>query len=336
MPTALIVVPSLIVAAVLVVSGVAKLRTPDDEADWADLGVPAALRRRWLMRVHPIAEIVLALALLLLGGVLGVAAGLVATVVFGVYLVMIWRAKRRTPDASCACFGERKPITTHTLLRNGWLVLLSLLATLGIGVTPIVGGVLAEVLPSQWSWLLALAAVAVTFVLVHQPGDATSRSVETSGGDVVAAAVGDEDLEDYVRTRTPAVPVQLADGTTVSLRNLAARAPILLLAVSETCGSCTPVIESAPAWRELLPEVSVRLLVKASPEQSTLTSTEEPQTLHDPKGYVRDSIAEWPTPTAVLLGADGLLAGGPVSGHPDIERFVADIYESLHGIRPPA
>jgi hypothetical protein len=42
------------------------------------------------------------------------------------------------------------------------------------------------------------------------------------------------------------------------------------------------------------------------------------------------------TPSAVLLGMDGLLAGGPVVGHPDIETFVADIYESLHGVRPDA
>ena len=56
--------PALIVVGVLLVSGIAKLRTPDDEAGWAELGVPAALRRPWLMRLHPIAEIVLAAALL--------------------------------------------------------------------------------------------------------------------------------------------------------------------------------------------------------------------------------------------------------------------------------
>ncbi|WP_309127672.1 MauE/DoxX family redox-associated membrane protein [Microbacterium sp.] len=330
MPMALTITPALIVAAVLLVSGVAKLRTPDDEAGWTELGVPAALRRGWLMRLHPFAEIALALALALLGGVLGVLAAVAATLLFAVYLVMIWRARKQTPDASCACFGERKPITVRTLLRNGWLVLLSGLAAATIGVSPLLGGVVALALPN-WSWLLALAAVAVTFVLVHQPAPSASSPDDTS----VPAPTAADDLDDYIRTRTPAVPVQLGDGTTVNLRTLSARAPILILAVSETCGSCTPVIESAEHWRTLLPEVSVRLLLRATPEQSTLTSSVEPQTLHDPQGYVRDSIAEWPTPTAVLLGADGLLAGGPVSGHPDIQEFVADIYESLHGVRPP-
>ncbi|MDQ0613756.1 putative membrane protein YphA (DoxX/SURF4 family) [Microbacterium sp. W4I4] len=323
MHLALTITPALIVAVVLLVSGIAKLRTPDDEAGWEELGVPAALRVPWLMRLHPIAEIVLALGLLLLGGVLGVLAAIVATLLFLVYLVMVWLAKRRTPDASCACFGARKPITGRTLLRNGWLALLSVLAAVGLSAAPLFGGVLA--MPAAWPWVLALAAVAVTFVLIDQPDD-----VEPP-----VAAVED-DVEEYIRVRTPAVSLTLGDGSAVNLRTLAARQPILLLAVSETCGACRPVIESAPRWRELLPELSVRLLVRTMPEQSPLTSAEEPQTLHDPYDYVRSSIADWQTPTALLLGIDGLLAGGPVTGEPAIEEFVGDVYESLHGIRPPA
>ncbi|GAA3930456.1 MauE/DoxX family redox-associated membrane protein [Microbacterium soli] len=353
MPTALTIAPALIVAAVLLVSGVAKLRTPDDEAGWAELGVPAALRRAWLIRLHPIAEIVLAACLLLLGGVLGVLAAAVSTVLFLVYLVMVWLARRRTPDASCACFGERTPITTRTLLRNGWLVLLSALVLVGIGAAPLWGGAVAAAfadLPVVWPWLLALAGVAVTFVLTGRSSSAAGAVEEADGGTGAAAgggasagvaagdgiAVDDDGLADYIRTRTPAVPVQLGDGTTENLRTLAGREPILLLAVSETCGACEPVIEGAPRWRELLPEVSVRLLLRSSPDQSALTSAEEPQTLHDPDDYVRGSIAEWRTPTAVLLGVDGLLAGGPVTGVEAIEDFIGDVYESLHGVRPPA
>lgn len=332
----LTIAPALIVAAVLLVSGIAKLRAPDDEAGWAELGVPAALRKPWLMKLHPVGEIVLAVALLVLGGMLGVLAAVGATLLFIVYLVMIWRARSRTPDATCACFGERKPITVRTLLRNGWLVLLSVAMLSGIGSLPVIGGVLV-VAVQQWPWLLALAAVAVTFVLVHQPDGAASASAgPTEGASASVDLPADDELGDYIRTRTPAVPVQLADGTTANLRQLSMRKPMLLLAVSETCGSCTPVIERAGAYRELLPELSVHLLLRTAYDQSTLASTEEPQTLHDPHDYVRGSIAEWPTPTAVLLGADGLLAGGPVSGHPDIEAFVADVYESLHGVRPPA
>ena len=328
---------TLILIGVLVVSGIAKLRTPDDAAGWEALGIPAVLRRTWLIRLHPIAELVLAAALLLLGGPLGTAAAVVAVLLFAAYLVMVWRARRQTPDASCACFGERRPITGRTLLRNGWLTLLAVACAATIGALPPFGGVVVLAV-AFWPWTVALAAVAVTFVLVqeHSPGDAGPAPATGSGlPGAVGSAVGDDaELEDYLRARTPAVPVQLGDGETVNLRELAAQKPLLLLFVSETCGSCTPVIESADAYRALLPEVSVRLVLQMRPEDSTLTSAEEPQTLHDPHRYASGSIGDFYTPTAVLLGMDGMLAGGPVTGSGAIAEFVDDVYESLHGERP--
>ncbi|MGN8027008.1 MauE/DoxX family redox-associated membrane protein [Microbacterium sp. 22242] len=324
--------PTLIVAAVLIASGAAKLRAPDDAAGWEALGIPAGLRQSWLIRLHPYAELLLAAALMLLGGALGIAAAVVAVLLFAAYLVLVWRAKGRTPDASCACFGARRPITTRTLLRNAWLLLVALASLLTIGSAPLWGGVIRAAL-LQWPWIVLPAAAVVTFWLIGDPGSeapaAEPRREPGEGGD-------GEGIEDYLRLRTPAVPVQLADGTTVTLRDLAARQPILLLSVSEGCGSCTPVIESLDAYRALLPEVSVRFLLQADPEHSALTSTDEPQTLHDPHKYFGLSLADvWFTPTAVLLGADGLLAGGPVMGAEEIAEFVDDVYESLHG-RPPA
>jgi hypothetical protein len=40
------------------------------------------------------------------------------------------------------------------------------------------------------------------------------------------------------------------------------------------------------------------------------------------------------TPTAVLLGTDGMLAGGPLAGSTAIEEFVADIEAQLAEARP--
>ena len=82
--------------------------------------------------------------------------------------------------------------------------------------------------------------------------------------------------------------------------------------------------------------MDVRLLIGRPPNESRLTERDEPQSLHDPDEYVRGSIEDWPTPTAVLLGADGLLAGGPVSGDRGVGGFVRDVYESLHGVPPRA
>lgn len=337
MGTAIIVLAiasTLILVGVLVASGIAKLRTPDDAAGWAELGIPAPLRKAWLIRLHPWAELALAAALLLFGGWIGILAAVVAVLLFAAYLVMVWRAKNRTPDASCACFGERRRITVRTLLRNGWLVLLAAVAAAGIGLLALFGGVLLLAV-AQWPWTLALAAVAVTFVLVREEGSEPVAVDSTSATILPGAA--DDGLEDYLRTHTPAVPVRLGDETMTTLRELSRSEPVLLLAVSETCGSCTPVIESVDAYRDLLPEVSVRLLLQNLPGASALRSVEEPQTVHDPDRYVGLSFSDgWFTPSAVLLGADGMLAGGPVTGSASIAEFVGDIYESLHGERPPA
>jgi hypothetical protein len=325
-------------AGVFVASGIAKLRRPDDLAGWQELGVPAVFRRRWLIALHPWGELALALALAVLGGILGLLASVVAVALMGAYLWIVIRAKRTDADSSCACFGTRKPITGVTIARNAWLTLLALAAASVIWITPLFGGAVAVAVVSAdaWPWLLALAVAAVTVAFILWSEESGEASTATEQSETLSASnAGSDDEEDYIRTRTPAVPVTLANGETVNLRTLSMQGPILLLAVSETCGSCTPVIEAAPAWRSLLPELDVRCLLRHEPDAG-LTEHAEPQSLHDPEGYVRDSISDWGTPTAVLLGRDGLLAGGPVTGTDAIAEFVADVYENLHGERPPA
>jgi hypothetical protein len=141
--------------------------------------------------------------------------------------------------------------------------------------------------------------------------------------------VADDELEDYLRTPTPAVPVLLADGTETDLRALSSQRAQLLLFVSETCGSCTPVIESAQVWRTAMPQLDVRLVVGSAPESSGLASRDEPQTLHDVRRAVRDSFVMQGTPAALLVGADGYLAGGPVAGSTSVAAFVEEIQGQL-------
>ncbi|MET0782580.1 MAG: MauE/DoxX family redox-associated membrane protein [Microbacterium sp.] len=316
----------LTLAAVFVASGIAKLRRPDDVQGWTELGVPASLRRAWLVRLHPWGELALGAALALLGGMLGLLAALVSVVLMAAYLWLVARARRQTPDASCSCFGERRRITVVTVVRNAWLTALAVAAAAVIWMTPLFGGA-ALIGLADLGWLAALAIAAVTVGVILWPEGGENATDTTPAVEPVTVASVEE--LDYVRTRTPAVPVTLADGSTINLRELAARRPLLLLAVSETCGSCTPVIDSTSKWRRLLPEVDVRFLVMLTPEVSQLTEVAEPQSLHDPHGYVRGSIADWSTPTAVLFGADGWLAGGPISGADAITEFVEDIRASL-------
>ena len=331
MPVALSIAIPLVLAAVLISSAVAKFRTPDDLAGWRELGVPASLRREWLRRVHPWAELLLGAALALLGGWLGLAAALVAVALMVSYTILVARVLARSESASCACFRTRKGVTRVTVVRNIWLTMLAVTTAAVIWATPLFGGALAAGIP-QFAWLVALAAAAVTTALVLWP-DGPAAATETPPATAPGGSAVDDEL-DYIRTRTPAVPVMQADGTVVNLRTLAARKPILLLAVSSMCGACESVVAKRGEWRELLPEVDVRLLLAEPADLSPWTEHDEPQSLHDVEDYVAGSIENWGTPTAVLLGADGMLAGGPITGDLGVARLVDDIYESLHGERP--
>lgn len=329
MVVALAVALPLVLSAVFVVSAAAKLRSPDDLSGWAEIGVPSPLRTKALLRLHPWAELALGFALAFLGGIPGVIAGFVGTGVMAVYLWLVARVRGASEDASCSCFGSRRPVTALTVVRNSWLLGVAVAATAVIWANPIWGGaVLAGT--QNLGWVVGFAVAALTVAVILWP-DRPEESV-TPNVPGVPGAEGDDQL-DYVRTRTPAVPVTLADGTAANLRDLTSRRPMLLLAVSEFCGACVAVIESAPRWREMLPEVDVRLMTTMPPQESRLTDLTEPQSLHDPHNYVRGSIGEWATPAAVLLGADGLLAGGPVSGDREVNAFVEDIHESLRAMR---
>lgn len=337
MPDAFAIALPLVLAAVLVASASAKLRIPDDIDGWADLGVPTVLRREWLRRLHPWGELLLGAAIAVFGGWLGLIAALVAVALMVGYTVLVARVAARPVDTSCACFGARRRVTRITVLRNVWLTVVAVATAAVIWTTPLIGGALAVGIP-QFPWLVSLAVAAVTTALVLWPepagGTVATAPPLAARASAGAGAAGSDGELDYVRTRTPAVPVSLADGTVVSLRKLAERKPILLLAVSSMCGPCETTVGQLPAFRALLPEVDVRLLLAEPIGMSPYEEHTEPQSLHDVGDYVSASIGDWATPTAVLLGVDGMLAGGPVTGTLAIERFVDDIYESLHGDRP--
>ena len=326
MPVALCLTAPILLAGVLVVSAIGKLRAPARSGDaFAAMGVPGWLDRPWVATAHPWAEIALAVLLLTAPGPLGLVAAVLVGLLMLVYLALVVRALRLPVDVDCACFGgfggER--VTVGTAVRNLWLVLLALVsvACAGSG-APFVSQIGALEAGEGW-WLLSLPAAAVTVWLVlGTGGDADAATA--------AASQGDEYLEgDFLRSRTPAVPVTLADGTRTTLRELSQARAQLLVYVSEGCGSCQDVIAAVPRWQQELPQVDVRLVLAASPEVTQLTSTDEPLSVHDTEMFVWDSFDMGGTPSAVLLGADGLLAGGPVRGNRAVPEFVAEIRHEL-------
>jgi hypothetical protein len=320
---ALFIAP-IILAVVLAVSAVGKLRGPAASSEaFRDLRVPTPLARPLVITSLPWAELLLALLLVVAGGWLGIVASVGALALFTAYLLLVARALGFEESVDCACFGEFAPgrITRRTIVRNAWLLVLA-----GVALAAAIMG------PSPWSLLAgsttalstvaaAVAAALTTYLVAGQSG---------ARGEAATAPSDDaEDLEDYLRAPIPALPVTLADGTESDLRTLSGERAQLLLFVSEICGSCEDIIAAAPGWREAMPQIDVRLVVSVAPEMSALTSSQEPLSLHDLAHRLPPSFGFRATPSALLLGADGFLAGGPVTGSVAVPDFVEEIVAQL-------
>ncbi len=307
-------------------SAVGKLRTPDRARDaFTAMGVPSWLNRPIVVRAHPWAEIALAALLLVVPGPLGVVVAAAVLLLMLVYLALVVRALRSPVDVDCACFGSlgSDRVTGLTVWRNVWLSALAGVALWcsfeGQPVAARLGGLGA----SEWWWVVGAAAAGLTAALVLHAAPQAGPDMESD------ETVWGEDEGDYVRSRTPAVPVTLADGSIQTLRQLSKERAQLLVYVSEGCGSCQDIIAAVPQWQRELPQIDVRFVVAVPPEVTKLTRTDEPLSVHDTDKLVWDSFGLRGTPSAVLLGADGLLAGGPVVGSVGVPEFVEEIAREL-------
>lgn len=133
---------------------------------------------------------------------------------------------------------------------------------------------------------------------------------------------------DYIRTPIPAIDLLRADGTLVGLRDLVAKRAVLLVFVPRDPVAEMTTLTLLPRWQAQLPRLRV-VAVRRSPAQSTPSPDAPLDCLFDPDWRATGLFGDVTVPTAVLLGADGLLAGGPVGGTDAVARFVADIASQL-------
>ena len=113
------------------------------------------------------------------------------------------------------------------------------------------------------------------------------------------------------------------------LSDLTRRGAVLLVFVSAGCGSCRPVIERIPRWATDLAPVRV-IGVVTHPIAATIAVAPglEGHLMHDVQGATIRTFGV-ATPGAVLLGGDGLLAGGPVVGGHEVIAFVEEVRAEL-------
>ncbi len=313
------------VAVVLFVSGWAKVGdVTGTRLAFVAMKVPAVLTRNSVVRALPFAELLLGCALLLTWGWVLAVVGAATTVLFLVYAVLVGRVLRSGDSVECHCFGTLgdDTITTSTLARNLVLVVLAAIATgfgaAGSGVVPAA----QDLQGSDWWWPVMTALVVLTALLIVRPGQAVEEEL-----------ADDEEMEDYLRQPVPIGFLEDKDARRVQLRDLAHQRPQLLVFMSTSCGACDIVAEWLPSFTERLEIVGINTIFTEPLDTVSEGKINGSTAWFDPDNAVTDLFAAG-RPAAVLFGADGMLAGGPVLGAKDIEGFVDDIVAELEAVPP--
>ncbi|NHN56121.1 hypothetical protein G9U51_10065 [Calidifontibacter sp. DB0510] len=330
-----LVVPAVLLALVLVASGLLKARdTRTAEDAFVSLRLPAVLRRLRAPLLLPYAELVLAALLLLTPAPLYAAVAVATLLLFLAYAVVVARALRFPEPVECSCFGRlgTGEITGRTLVRNGLLVLLAAIAVIDALAGHSVVGRLRDFDGTAWGWLAGvLVAVVVTAVVTVGSGRDGGRHTagRADGRHTAGDAFTEGDELDYQRQPIPYGSLRSTDGAMFTLSELAAEQPTLLVLLSIGCGPCVRTMNLLPAWAPQHPILRVVAVPssEAAPEQlpdlgASITWMFDPERMLArtfPLGY----------PSAVLLGRDGLLAGGPVGGYEQIAAFLDDIATEL-------
>ena len=318
MPSPLLL-PLLACAVVLLLSGVAKLRAPQTvDAAFTALEVPAVLDTAVVRRLSPWLEVAVGVGLLLATGAALVVVAVLTLMLFVAYLLLVVRAVRRPEPVDCGCFGALgdSEVTPMTVWRNVLLVVAALLAV----VAGLQGGGLAGSLGDEgvlaWVASAALTAAIAVLVAYRAPGTRAPAAppVEADGG--------------YERVETPRAQVLSQRGELVLLAHETMTSALLLVFLNPGCGPCERIGPDLARWAEELHPVTLRAVVTATPAVVESYTYFEGLAYYDPFGIARAAFGVG-TPAAVLLGTDGLLAGGPVQGEVDVRSFVAEVAEQL-------
>lgn len=333
-------VPALLLAVVLVVSGIAKARDAESVTEsFITLQLPPWMARSIAPTLLPWAELALAVALIVLGGWLGGIAAAAAVVLFAAYLWVIARALGFDHPVECGCLGRLGlgVVGPVTVVRNILLLTIAVWALIDqLAAGRSVVSRWLEAGADGWAWLGVVAISVLTAGLMVYAGQDRDRSVADPAVPAEAYAVEsgdnvDVDPEDYERTPIPYLPLRRPDGSVVPMRMLAMDRARLLIMINPGCGSCVPVLDALPDFRRRVPQIGVHLMFfyPDAAENPYVT----PEMLGDEWFVDEDSVVsmtmQLASPSAFLLGTDGYLAGGPVVGRDDVLEFFEDIAAAL-------
>lgn len=317
-----LIVAPLLLAAVLILSGLAKLREPQAARDaFTSLRLPAALGRSAAPVVLPWAELALAAALVLLPGWPALLASILGLVLMAVYAGVIARALGFEHPVDCSCFGKLGTgrVTPRTLVRNLLLVAAAALAVLDAARTDAaVVSRLVDADSRTWGWLAMCALTGLLAWLI------LDRGAEPAEPAVLSVVEADDD---YIRLPIPHGVLERPDGTSIPLRHFARERARVLLFLNESCGPCVRAQRLLAPFAAENPEIGAHGIYREWANRDIVPADVE--WLIDKHGEIASALNVHGTPGGILLGADGLVAGGPVYGEEAISEFLQEISEEL-------
>ena len=345
--TALVLVARFALAAVFAVAGAAKLAdVAGSRRALMEFGV-ADRAARPLGVLLPVAELLVALALLApWTGRVGAAAAAVLLLVFAAGIA--WNlARGRAPD--CHCFGRlgAKPTSWTTVARNVLLAAVAGFVVIADGDRPGASPLawLAAFRPLELLTLTGVVAalgllVAVVVMLrrvlrqqatLLERVDALTTSLEEEFEllplERKVATVPQEGLP--TGAMAPEFSLPAADGSRVALRELRRDGkPVVLFFVSPSCLSCKVLFSSMRNWEESLSDrftFAVLTRGTAAENHAALARYGMGRLVYQGESGVAEAYqTEW-TPAAVLVDADGRIGSPTVYGDDAIRRFVGDL-----------
>lgn len=335
--------PLLLCTSILVVtltaSGIAKAKDPSSTVEGIlNLGLDSVAPLKLTPAVLPWAELVLAAGLLFAPGPLFPVFAIASCALMVFYLVVIARALATGRTEGCNCFGKKSaaPVSRYTLIRNIALTVAGILTV----VASFVGGkaVVYELVGlngSGWLWTVGAGLIALTLWAI-QRGESLAEPAPDIP-EVVLPSAADES-EDYVRVPIPYASIYTTDGRVTTLRDMSRVQARVLFFASPTCGSCTPILKTIPRWQKLLPQLGLHPVFSSEEKIRQAHKLEKldegVEALVDPKHAAMHNFGRG-TPMAVILGSDGMLAGGPVAGTSDVKQLMDDLLVEFGAIKDP-
>lgn len=316
-----------IIVGVLMLSGALKVRKKDlvDQA-FKQLHIPHMFSPAWMRRFLPWGEIFLSVALLFLSGPMFQVAAAINVGLFLAYLVIVIfacvRSHRTGTVTSCHCFGELSdaPISVWTVVRNAVFLSMAVCVLLGQQHSPWQYQI--TMTPEPLIYLAPVVLLCAVLWSEHRYAKPT--------------ATRDNDPTDqYHRKPIPHYALTYYAYETdrpVILAQLCLTNPVLLIRIDPECGSCQTVIEQWEKMKEAMsPTVKIMLVISRRQGFEQLHNRVPAEDcLIDTNAMIDKAFNTHGAPWAVLLGADGLMAGGPENGPEAIGQMVTEIEDFLH------